>query len=479
MENIEAYNVVVTALDPLLSTDPKSIKTFLRSIEPRSKRRHYRAASNYNYLCRAKLLKIGMDSLSLESQKADMLIEAIYHLQEAHDYTRCLAILQSLVDEEINLSLYSHFLYRGKAKQLLNLTDDLLDHFQDINAKYFLNVAQARALENLGRRSEAIEIYERICEVEPEESLEFIEAFSRLANCQVQSGEYGIGIKNTQKAFKILDILNSERIDLKADLIEQMAFYQMNSGNLDEAFNSFGEVFHLRKQQNLVTSLVNPLGHQGIVLRKGAVSPKYLVGVLTVNILQFFRIRYLASIVFDKLCEPFIVKLNNNYSRAEQLFNQAFTLSDEIGDTNIRFFILYHLVWVLINKGQAASAKSYALQALEGYQAIDDRRGISDCHEQLGRIYLALDCSNTDIAKYHFSTSLNIRHEIQNRHGIASSTLNFAFLCWHQRSYWKSIKFLIEGISKYHEIGRLNLKRTFAIMVLFSVWTVGKRDWTL
>jgi tetratricopeptide (TPR) repeat protein len=187
----------------------------------------------------------------------------------------------------------------------------------------------------------------------------------------------------------------------------------------------------------------------------------------------------MARLVFDKFCEPLMPELNENYSKAESLFNQAYDLSDEIGDENVKSWVSHHLAWVLINKGQAIAAESYALQALETYKVIGDRRGLSDCHEQLGRICLAVDSKNTDTAKYHFSQSLNIRNEIENLHGAASSTLNFSFLYWHMGNYLKSLRFLLKGMKKYRELGLLNRKRILAITILFSVWTVGKRDWTL
>jgi len=261
--------------------------------------------------------------------------------------------------------------------------------------------------------------------------------------------------------------------------MENMAFYRMTSGNLDEASWLFEAVFKLREKEHIVISLVNPLGHQGIVSRKRAASQKYLIRLLVTNFLRFLRLDYIARLFFDKFCEPLMAELNENYSKAESLFNQAYALSDTIGDENVKSWVSHHLAWVLINKGQAVSAQSYALQALETYKKIGDRRGLSDCHEQLGRICLAIDNKNTDTAGYHFSQSLNIRNEIENLHGAASATLNFSFLYWHTGNYLKSVRFLLKGMKKYRDVGLLNPKRIFAITILFSVWTVGKRDWTL
>jgi tetratricopeptide (TPR) repeat protein len=465
-------------LAPLIRNETEINRDFLHSMQRGFKRRHYRAASNY--LRQAKVLRMAVDNLALESRRADLFLEAVYHLYEAQDYSICLGALKSLVDRKTNLSVYSHLLHRGKSKQLLDLTVLLLSRFQVTNDRqYFLKVLKAKAVESLGQRVEAIRIYEQICAEEPLESSEYIEAFSRRSGCQVQMGEYNIGIPNVEESLDKLKKLKFKRADLEADLTEHMAFYRMNSGSFDEASRLFEVVFQLRQQEQIVTALVNPLGHQGIVSRKRAASQKYLIRLLVANTLSLLQLHGISRLFFERFCQPLMPELNENYSRAERLFNQAYKLSDEMEDENVKSWISHHLAWVLINKGQAISAEKYALQALETYETIGDQRGVSDCHEQLGRIYLAVNPKNINVVKYHFSQSLNIRNEIKNYHGAASSTLNFSFLYWHMGHYFKSFRFLLKGMKKYHEVGLLNLKRGFAITILFLVWTVGKRDWTL
>jgi tetratricopeptide (TPR) repeat protein len=265
----------ISLLAPLIRDETEINKDFLHSIPRGAKRRQYRAASNY--LRRAKVLLIAVDNLLLESRRADSLLEAIHHLCEAQDYDMCLGTLSSLVDQKTNLSLYAHLLYRGKSQQLLDLVELLLSRFQSVDDRqYFLKILKAKSFESLGQRIEAIRVYEKICAEEPPESLEYVEAFSRLAGCQVQIGKYDIGIPNVEDALERLEKLDFRRVDIEADLMENMAFYRMTSGNLDEASRLFGAVFKLREKERIVTSLVNPLGHQGIVFRKRAASQKYL-----------------------------------------------------------------------------------------------------------------------------------------------------------------------------------------------------------
>ena len=70
--------IICKAMSEISLTAPSIIeitKDFLHSIQRGSKRRHYRAASNY--LRQAKVLLIAMDSRLLESQTADLLLEAV------------------------------------------------------------------------------------------------------------------------------------------------------------------------------------------------------------------------------------------------------------------------------------------------------------------------------------------------------------------------------------------------------------------
>jgi tetratricopeptide (TPR) repeat protein len=339
-------------------------------------------------------------------------------------------------------------------------------------------------LEKFGQRSEALKIYQNICDGQLPQSKEYLEALSRLAGCQIQMGNYEAGIPNLENALSVIETFSQTHSDLqltelKTQLLENLALYRMNAGRFDEAFNLFGEVFNLREQNQLVTGQVQPLAHQGILLRKSAAPRQYLASLLVVNSLRLLKLNWLATPLQAQLCQPFMLRITQNYERAEELLGQAYRLCEELKDENAAAWIAHHIAWVTINRGEAASAEEYARIALEQYEHSGDQRGISDCHEQLGRIYLAKGRQYLDEAEYHFNQSLTIRKSIINLHGMASSTLNFAFLYWHKGHYLQSIRHLIQGMQGYRQIHLLSFSRVLAILTLFSVWTAGNRDWTM
>jgi tetratricopeptide (TPR) repeat protein len=252
----------------------------------------------------------------------------------------------------------------------------------------------------------------------------------------------------------------------------------MNIGCFDKALNFYDEVIYLRETTGLKTKLVFPLAHKGIVLRKSAVSRKYLIQILAINTLYLLNIPWLPKFLRQKFRSGSRQIIDRNYENAENALSRAYELCEELQDDNSKSWIAHHLVWTSVNRGKSILAADKALTALDCYQAIEDRRGISDCYEQLGRIYLTKDMFDIYKAENCFEQSLQIRQDIKNYHGVASSTLNFSFLYWHQGLYYKSFDFLKKAMQAYHKIGILNTNRVFANLALFSVWTVGDRDWT-
>jgi tetratricopeptide (TPR) repeat protein len=454
----------------------------LYSVKQGAKRRQYIAA--FNWLNRTQNLKLIVKNKSSDFSQAQGFLEAIYHLCEAQDYAASIQVLEAEIESSISnvpdMPLYSYLLYNGQGNQLLKTVNMILDGLQDEESgKYFLKMLKAKAAESLGDRRLAVQIYENICKREPPQSREYIEAFARLAGCQVQMGQYQVGVPNLENALSSIENEGQDTFtELKTDLLEGLAFYTMTTGSFSKAFDLFGDVFRLRQQNGMMTGLIVPLAHQGIVLRKSSVPRQHLVKILLVNILRLFGLRWFSNVLYKRLCQPLNSTINQNYERAENLLRQAYSLCEEIENENAKSWITHHLAWVIINRGQATLAEEPTLNALQRYEAIEDQKGISDCYEQLGRIYLTKDRLRLNEAEACLNQSFNIRQNINNLHGTASSILSLSFLYWHKGNYLKSLQFLIKATHSYYGIGMLSMNRILGILTLFSVWTVGDRDWT-
>lgn len=461
---------------------------FIRSVKPIARRGAYRAA--FNWLSYTGSLQGIMGSELSTSQEVKKYLEGIYHLCKAQDYSACIQILKTSIkfsnSETQELPLHSLLLYKGQARQLLDTVNIILEDLpSNQNEKYFLEVLKAKAFEGLGQRIFAVEIYTKICRNTSSESIEYIEAFARLAGCQVQMGQYNPGIANLEEALNSIQRLNEKLIKpqkildaLEVEILENLAFCAMNKGEFSEAYHLFGEVFHLRQEQNVLLGLIQPLVHQGIILRKKAASKNHLIKLLIVNIFSLLGMRWVSRRLDKLLCDPQREKIDHNYIAAEEFLLRAYHKCEENDDKNSKPWISHHIAWTMINRGRADLAEKPALESLEYYQEVDDKRGVSDCHEQLGRIGLARQEKNLDLIENHLSKSWAIRKDINNFHGTASSTLSLSFLYWHQNKYLKSFMTLFDSIYLFHSIGMLDIARLLGVLTLFSVWTVGRRDWT-
>jgi tetratricopeptide (TPR) repeat protein len=457
-------------------------KEFISSLEASPNRSNYRAA--LNWLNEAKKFALAMN----ESQQVQGFLSAITHLCEVDNPAASIEILKEEIQTAAltlpNLPLYEYLLYKRQSKQLSIVIDKILNLIKNETIdKKFLKIIKARAFDSLGDREIAIQLYEDVCSRSNLESREYLEAYSRLAISQIQMGEYQSGVVNLDRALNNIKAINIDNPDsfltaIKSDLVENLAFYQMNIGHFDRALILYDEVVYLRESIDAKTKLVFPLAHKGIVLRKSAISKKCLIQILVINILYLLNIPWLPKFLNQKFCSRFKQIIDQNYENAENALNRAYELCEELENNSSKSWIAHHLAWVIINRGESNLAEDKSIMALDCYKAVEDRRGISDCYEQLGRIYLTKEKFDLQKAESYFKQSLQIRQDIKNYHGVASSTLNFSFLYWHQGLHYKSLDFLKKAMQAYHRIGMLNINRIFANLALFSVWTVGDRDWT-
>lgn len=454
-------------------------KEFICSLEVSPNRSNYRAA--LNWLSQAKKFALDMN----ESQQVQGFISAITHLCEVDNPAASIEILiQTTTPTLPNLPLYEYLLCKGQSKQLSIIIDKILNLIRNETIdKKILKIIKARAFDSLGDRGIAIQLYEDVCSRSNLESREYLEAYSRLAISQIQTGRYQAGIANLDRALSNIKAINKGNPDsfltaIESDLVENLAFYQMNIGRFDQALVLYDKVIHLRESIDAQSKLAFPLAHKGIVLRKSAISRKCLIQILVINILYSLNIPWLPKFLKQNFCSRFKQIIDQNYKNAENALNRAYELCEELEDNNSKSWIAHHLAWAIINRGESDLAEDKSITALNCYKAVEDRRGISDCYEQLGRIYLTKDKFDLQQAESYFKQSLQIRQDIKNYHGVASSTLNFSFLYWHQGLHYKSLDFLKKAMQAHYKIGMLNTNRIFANLALFSVWTVGDRDWT-
>jgi tetratricopeptide (TPR) repeat protein len=350
------------------------------------------------------------------------------------------------VVENFSLPLCDYLLFKKLYTNLIIISNEIISYLSnkktDLNSVFLL---KAKALEGRGLLKEAQSLYEKVCFQSEAESLENIEATTRLGINQVYAGSYEVGMLSIQKMLidieKFIDFnpksqANLKLLELKTDIFNTLAYAAMNYCEFEKSISLYSELLKIIRENKLFHKLVIPLVYQGILYRR--------IG---------------------------------DYHRAFFRLTEAREQARQVNDEQAKTWIAHHLAWVLLNQGNFILAEDQCIFSLEGYKKIDNRGGIADNYEQLGFIHIAQGKINAAID--NFDLAFKIRDEMGNRHGTASCMLGLAFSSWQDKRYLDFMKFLIQGFNQYYKIGVLNYSRFFRMLKLAYVWTIGKKKWTM
>lgn len=377
--------------------------------------------------------------------KVHRYLEALHHLCQLQAWEQILLVLATPVDinqqtASLWLPLPDYLLYKGSFRKVLEISEDIIgclpNTSNDLTPAIIL---KARALSAMGQLRDACHVFEEACAKSSENSETYIECTARLGMAQVQAGMYQEGQTNLAKSLKKIESLIeinpsplslNKILELKADILENIAYSEMNAYRFEKSINLYTEVINIRKEQGLIHKLAAPLVHQGIIMRR-----------------------------------------MGDCKRAINYLTEAKEV--EI-DKEIRGgWIDHHLAYVFLQEGNHILAEQYCKTSLEGYKKLEDQRGISDSYEQLGFINLAK--GEIEDASKNFERGLNIRTSIGNLHGTASSLKDMAIVYWHQKRFIISLFYFFKSAALYFKIGVVNQRRIARLFQIYFVWTLGKR----
>jgi tetratricopeptide (TPR) repeat protein len=100
--------------------------------------------------------------------------------------------------------------------------------------------------------------------------------------------------------------------------------------------------------------------------------------------------------------------------------------------------------------------------SLEGYRRINDNRGINDCHELLGWIFIDEGKNNDAVNK--FETALKWRRKENRPQGMASCMIGLAIAYLRQGKVLKFMQMVFAGLESYHRADILNWNRIFRML---------------
>jgi tetratricopeptide (TPR) repeat protein len=380
-------------------------------------------------------------------------IQTLHHLCHLKRWIPIKLLLNTPLDVssstfDLSLSLPEYLFLHGLSKNLLESIEEIIVSLKNIEyEKTFLLILKARALSDISEKvSQSHKLFEKIRLKTHKSSEEYIEATTYLGISQINfSGIYQVGISNIQESLQMIDILLKEHQelnsslkwqDMRADIIENLALYEMNSSRFHIAMRLYTDAIHIRQEYKIFHKMIIPLVHKGVLLRR-----------------------------------------LKKYKQAIQSLTKAIAVANDIKSNNNIAWAEHHLAYVYINQGNYREAEKFCKKSLRVYQKMEDLRGISDSYEQLGFINLAKN--NFDDAEINFQNALNQRKAIGNFHGTASSILDLALVSWHQKQYFKSILLLLSGFRLYYKLNVLNTIRFIRMLRLAYTWTLGKKKWTM
>jgi tetratricopeptide (TPR) repeat protein len=441
----ESLSLTEISIDSIFDT-LKLNSNFFRTL-PRFKKVNYQATIKF-------LNDYKTQSKEQSQKQVKDCLETLYHLGQIPEWELIDSVLINILKLPIylnpavtNLSLpvAEYLLFQGSYQTLINTTKELINTLKNSTHINHVLLLKARALAGLNQEpTQIFQILKTIAINSHPESLQHLEANCHLAMYQVGLGHYQEGIISLQNLLTIINhklqnkFLSDYQIiyELKTEILEILAYYEMNRSNFTKASQIYDEVITLRQELGLIHKMINPQVHQGIILRR-----------------------------------------NSQYEQGIKILTNAQEQAKLINNLDAQTFIAHHLAYIYLNQGNVTQAKPLAKIAFEGYQKLDNFRGISDCYEQLGLINLAEN--NFDEAQQNFQIALTMRQSISNLHGAASCLLDLALAYWHQKRIIKSIIFLFKGFYAYAKLGILNKVRLRRMLKLAYTWTFGKRDWTM
>ncbi|MBE0650003.1 MAG: tetratricopeptide repeat protein [Bacteroidales bacterium] len=104
--------------------------------------------------------------------------------------------------------------------------------------------------------------------------------------------------------------------------------------------------------------------------------------------------------------------------------------------------------------GNYKEAMKYFKQGLSFYQKTQNKKGISNCVNDIGLIYESW--SNFDSAAIYYQKSLDIEKELKNSEGIATSMINMGNINYYRKAYRHALEDYISALKIFVDIQDLD-----------------------
>ena len=144
---------------------------------------------------------------------------------------------------------------------------------------------------------------------------------------------------------------------------------------------------------------------------------------------------------------------------AEKVFEQALSITQEIGDRQNEGVALCNLGFLYCGRGELDKAEQSHRQALGIFRELGDRRGEGGALNNLGFVYQSR--GQWREAEQAYKQSLVIKHELHERNGEGNTLANLGIMHLKQHQLQEAESFLSQALLIFREIGnRLGEEQT-------------------
>lgn len=140
--------------------------------------------------------------------------------------------------------------------------------------------------------------------------------------------------------------------------------------------------------------------------------------------------------------------ISQNFALADELYQEALIIADELGDKWKRAFVFTHLAWLTKNLGQQTR---YWSEAIELSRELGYWRGLVDQLEALGQT----EVLHGDIAsaQRHLNEALKFNKKLKPKRGLGKILRTLSFIETYHGNYAKARCLLNEAIQNAQELG--------------------------
>ncbi|MCA9972639.1 MAG: tetratricopeptide repeat protein, partial [Anaerolineales bacterium] len=154
-----------------------------------------------------------------------------------------------------------------------------------------------------------------------------------------------------------------------------------------------------------------------------------------------------------RLCgwQAIFLSHSSPYPRAEARLRQLVDTFEETGDAASRTRMLETLGQLAVRAGQFAAGYGWLQEALRGYEALDDERGVGRVLNQLGRYHELV--GEFDLARAHYADCLALNERWGVPRTTAATRNNLGLLLHRVGDYAAAQAMLQESIAIYRALG--------------------------